>query len=203
MSRQNDHGPGAGTRWRRFGLIAVPAFLASGAILAATAQGSVAASFAVAGTNFKLHADRIEATGMSQYGTVDTDAGGKNHPVAVNAFKNADLYSLCQSMVIPTPFKDMTIKLKAGSATQPVKATNLVTNLDLLEGDVTFRGAQIGVDASQATKGPSQGKAGSFGLQADSLSINDANIQAWSTTAGTFVLKGLKMTAAFGKDECF
>jgi hypothetical protein len=204
VSRQTTAGRRSGTQWRRFGLVAIPAFLVSGAMLFATAQGALAASFAVAGTSFKLHADRLEGTSMSQFGTVDTGSGS-NHPVAVNTFKEAKLYNLCQSMVIPTPIKDMTIKLTAGSATEPVTATNLVTDLDLLQGDVTFNGPKIGIDAGKTTEGvdAAKGKAGSFALQADSVSIKDADIQAWATTAGTFVLKGLKLTAAFGKDECF
>jgi hypothetical protein len=198
VSRQTTAGRRSGTQWRRFGLVAIPAFLVSGAMLFATAQG------ALAGTSFKLHADRLEGTSMSQFGTVDTGSGS-NHPVAVNTFKEAKLYNLCQSMVIPTPIKDMTIKLTAGSATEPVTATNLVTDLDLLQGDVTFNGPKIGIDAGKTTEGvdAAKGKAGSFALQADSVSIKDADIQAWATTAGTFVLKGLKLTAAFGKDECF
>jgi hypothetical protein len=191
------------TQWKRFGLIAVPAFVISGAMLAATGTGAVAASFAVAGTNFKLHANKLHGEGFVQYGTVDKGIDGTSHPVAVNAFKTADLYSLCQSMVIPTPVKDITIRLTAGSDTEPVTATNLVTDLDLLQGDVTFNSPQIGIDASTATTGPVTGPKGGFGLTAESVDINNADIQAWATTAGTFKLKGLKMTAAFGKDECF
>lgn len=201
--RQQAPGSKAGTQWRRFGLVAVPAFLISGAMLFATSQGALAASFAVAGTSFKIHADRLEGTGFTQYGTVDSGVNGAKHPVAVNAFKSADLYSLCQSMVISTPVKKMTIRLTAGSATEPVKVTNMVTDLDLLKGDVTFNGPSIGIDSSTSTKGPVQGPKGSFGLEADSVTIQNPDIQAWATTAGTFVLKGLKMTAAFGKDECF
>ena len=172
-------------------------------MLAATAQGALAASFAVAGTSFKLHANKLDGQGMIQYGTVDTSLDGTNHAVAVNAFKTAKLYSLCQSMVIPTPFKDMTIRLTAGSDTDPVTATNLVTDLDVLNGDVVFNNPQIGIDASTSTKGPIQGKKGGFALEADSVQIQNADIQAWATTAGTFVLKGLKLSAAFGKNECF
>jgi hypothetical protein len=203
VARQTGTGRKAGTQWRRFGLVAVPAFLVSGALLAATAQGALAASFAVAGTNFKLHANKLDGQGMVQLGQLNTEINGTNHAVAVNAFKSAKLYSLCQSMVIPTPFKEMTIRLTAGSDTDPVTATNLVTGLDLLQGDVTFNGPQIGIDASTSTKGPIKGDKGAFALEADSVQINDVDIQAWSTTAGTFVLKGLKLTAAFGKNECF
>jgi Family of unknown function (DUF6230) len=203
VARQTESGRKAGTQWRRFGLVAVPAFLVSGAMVASVAQGALAASFAVAGTSFKLSASRLEAEGMVQYGTVDTGVDGTNHPVAVNGFKSAKLYNLCQTMVIPTPFKDMTVRLTAGSDTVPVTATNLVTDLDVLNGDVVFNGPNIGIDASTASKGPIKGKSGAFALEADSVEINNAEIQAWATTAGTFVLKGLKMSAAFGKDECF
>ena len=203
MTAKNAASRKSATQWRRFGLIAVPAFIISGAMLAATGTGAVAASFAVAGTNFKLHANKLEGTGFTQYGTVDKSVDGTSHAVAVNAFKDAKLYKLCQSMVIPTPVKDLTIKLTAGSDTDPVTATNLVTDLDLLQGDVTFNGPSIGIDSSTSAKGPIQGPKGAFGLEADSVLINDVDIQAWATTAGTFKLKGLKMTAAFGKDECF
>jgi hypothetical protein len=203
VARTQAGGRKAGTQWRRFGLVAAPAVLISGAMLAATAQGAVAASFAVAGTSFKLSAHKLVGTGMSQFGDVDTEANGTHHAVAVNTFKSAKLYSLCQSMVIPTPFKDMTIRLTAGSDTDPVTATNLVTDLDLLQGDVTFNGPSIGIDAAKADKGVEGGKSGAFALEADSVDINNADINAWATTAGTFVLHGLKLTAAFGKNECF
>ena len=195
--------PRAGTRWRRFAMVAVPAFGVSGVILGLTAQGALAASFAVAGTNFRISADRLEGTGMVQYGTVDVSGDGKKHAVAVNGFKNVDIYNLCQSMVVPSPFGDMTIRLTAGSADTPVKVTNMVTDLDLLQGDVTFRSPNIGVDASRSTKGPVQGERNAFALEADSVSIKDVKIQAWATTAGTFVLKNLRMTAGFGKEQCF
>jgi hypothetical protein len=195
--------PRAGTRWRRFAMVAVPAFGVSGVILGLTAQGALAASFAVAGTNFRISADRLEGTGMVQYGTVDVGGNGAKHAVAVNGFKSVNIYSLCQSMVVPSPFGDMTIKLTAGSKTDPVKVTNMVTDLDLLEGDVTFVGPNIGVDASQSTKGPVKGEKNAFALEADSVEIDNPHIQAWATTAGTFMLKGLRMTAGFGKDQCF
>jgi hypothetical protein len=193
----------AGTRWRRFAMVAVPAFGVSGVILGLTAQGALAASFAVAGTNFRISADRLEGTGMVQYGTVDAGSDGKKHPVAVNGFRNVDIYDLCQSMVVPSPFGDMTIRLTAGSGDTPVKVTNMVTDLDLLQGDVTFRGPNIGIDASRSTKGPVKGEKNAFALEADSVSIRDVRIQAWATTAGTFVLKDLTMTAGFGKKQCF
>lgn len=203
MAQQGTARPRAGTRWKRFAMVAVPAFGVSGAILGLTAQGALAASFAVAGTNFRIHADRLEGTGMVQYGAVDVGGDGKRHPVAVNGFRNVDIYNLCQSMVVPSPFGDMTIRLTAGSADDPVKVTNMVTDLDLLAGDVTFRGPNIGIDASRSTKGPVKGEKNAFALEADSVSIQDAKIQAWATTAGTFQLKNLRMTAGFGKDQCF
>src|SRR5689334_14393306 len=135
--------PKAGTRWKRFAMVAVPAFGVSGLILGLTAEGALAASFAVAGTNFRISADRLVGTGMVQYGTVDVGGNGAKHPVAVNGFKSVDIYSLCQSMVVPSPFGDMTIKLNAGSKTDPVKVTNMVTDLDLLEGNVTFNNPNI------------------------------------------------------------
>jgi hypothetical protein len=184
-------------------MVAVPAFGVSGVILGLTAQGALAASFAVAGTNFRISADRLVGTGMVQYGTVDVSGNGAKHAVAVNGFKSVDIYKLCQSMVVPSPFGDMTIKLNAGTDKEPVKVTNMVTDLDLLEGDVTFNGPNIGVDASQTTKGPVKGKQNAFALEADSVEIDKPHIQAWATTAGTFTLKGLRMTAGFGKDECF
>jgi hypothetical protein len=193
----------AGTNWRRFGLVAGPAFAVSCLVLGLTAEGALASSFAVAGTNFKISATKLEAEGLVQYGTVDAGADGAEHPVSVNAFKSAKIYSLCQSMVIPSPFGDMTMRLTAGSDTDPVTATNMVTDLDLLEGDVTFVKPNIGVDASRATKGPITGEKGAFALEADQAIIQNPKIQAWATTAGTFKLKNLRMTASFGKKACF
>jgi hypothetical protein len=191
------------TRWRRFAALLVPAVFAGGAMLAFTAQGVLAASFAVSGQNFKLSANKLEAEGFAQYGAIDTEVNGKHHPVAPVGIKSAKLSDLCQSVLIPTPFGAMTLRLTAGGDT-PITASNLVVDADQLGGNATFTDIQIGVDASKLDEAPGHtGPAGQFGQQAKKVSLDHLRMRAWAATAGTFNLNDLSMSATFGDNECY
>ncbi|MFD0902170.1 DUF6230 family protein [Actinomadura sediminis] len=185
-------------RWKRFAAVAAPAVIGAGAMVFMTAQGSVASSFAVSGGSFKVSADRLVGSGFVQYGGVDTDGKGGEHPVQVSAIKNAKITNMCQSVKVG-PF---TLRLTAGTDGTPVEATNLVLDVAQLEADATFSGIEIGRDASTLDKGPSgsTGAAGMFGQQADRIELRNVRQTAWATTAGTFKLSDLHMTLG---DECF
>ncbi|MEC4018426.1 DUF6230 family protein [Streptomyces sp. H27-D2] len=198
-----------GTRWKRFAVVMVPSVAATAVIGVALAQGALAASFSVSGQQFKVSADRLDGTGFLQYGAIDTQHGGKHIPVAVSAFKKAEIKNLCQSVVVPVPgFGDVSLKLSAGNKGTPVEAKNLFIDLDELNADATFRNINIGVAAGDSTKGPGIKKGdaadpGSFAQEADSATLKGVQQTAWATSAGTFKLSGLSMKVIKGKSECY
>ncbi|GAA0914959.1 DUF6230 family protein [Streptomyces thermoalcalitolerans] len=203
-----------GTRWKRFAVVMVPSVAATAAIGVALAQGALAASFSVSGQSFKVTAGKLVGTGFSQYGAIDSGKsldGSKDehHPVAVSAFKKATINNLCQSVVTPTPFGNVSLLLRAGGGSTPVEASNLYIDVADLSADATFNNIDIGVAAKDATKGPGMKGGGEqanpfgFAQQADSATLTDVKQTAWATTAGTFKLSGLKMSLAVGTKECY
>lgn len=209
-----------GTRWKRFAVVMVPSVAATAAIGVALAQGALAASFSVSGQSFKVTAGQLDGTGFSQYGALDegyTLKGEKTvHPVAVSAFKKAEITNMCQSVVTPgVPFLgSVSLKLTAGTGGKKVEAENLYIDVAQLDADATFKNIDIGVAAqdtakSKGGKGP-EIKAGDnvlpggFGQQAESADLTNVEQTAWATTAGTFKLSGLKMRLGTSSTmECF
>ncbi|GAA2436530.1 DUF6230 family protein [Streptomyces macrosporus] len=192
-------------RWRRFGAVVVPGFAVTGALAVALAQGALAASFAVSGQQFKVSADRLTGSGFAQYGSVDVNARDELLPVAVTGIREAELESLCQSVVTTLPILgDISLNLTAGKH-RPVEATDLFVDATQLSGDASFRNIEIGRDASTLDKGPdgAQGMQDAFSQQADTLEISNLKQVAWATNAGTFKLSGLSMKITKGKRECF
>ena len=58
----------------------------------------------------------------------------------------------------------------------------------------TFTNISIGLDAGTLTEDPgTTGAAGSFGEQADTVTIDNLNQDTWLTTAGTFTLPDLHL----------
>lgn len=195
--------PRGRTRWRRFLAFTVPALAAAGFVVFGMANGAIAASFAVSGQTFKVSADRLEGTGFVQYGGTVRDKSGATHPVAISGIASASLSNLCQSVKVPGA--PIVLTINAGGGGKPATASNLLLDLTELQGDATFTNIEIGRDASTLDKGPSTGVAGSFGQQSDKIVIDDLRQVAWSTTAGTFSLNGLRLKVNVGADakECF
>jgi hypothetical protein len=191
------------TRWRRFAAFTVPAVALAGFIVFGMASGAIAASFAVSGQQFKVAADRLEGDGFVQYGGVVKQKDGTTHPVAVSGIASAELTNLCQSVKVPG--MPIVLTINAGGNGKPATADNLMLDVTRLEGDATFTRIEIGRDASTLDKGKSTGAEGSFGQQADHVTITDLRQVAWSTTAGTFTLNGLRMSVDVGAaaKECF
>ncbi|MFI2431065.1 DUF6230 family protein [Streptomyces sp. NPDC018693] len=209
-----------GTRWKRFAVVMVPSVAATAAIGVALAQGALAASFSVSGQDFKVKAGKLVGTGFSQYGAIDTgkslEGETERHAVAVSAFNNAKITNMCQSVVTPTPFGKVTLKLTAGNKGTDVEASQLYIDVAQLDAeDAVFEGIDIGVAAGSINKGP-QPKAGEvqnkqahpygFAQQADRATLTNVEQTAWATTAGTFKLANLSMKLAWGdgpKYECY
>jgi hypothetical protein len=191
------------TRWRRFAALTLPALAAAGFIVFGMANGAIAASFAVSGQTFKVSADKLVGDGFVQYGGAVQDGNGNAHPVAVSGINKATLTNLCQSVKVPGA--PVVLTINAGGNGKPARASNLLLDLTELNGDATFTNIEIGRDAGTLNKGPAKGATGSFGQQADRVVINHLQQVAWSTTAGTFTLTGLRLKVNVGADakECF
>jgi hypothetical protein len=206
------------TRWRRFAAVMVPAVAAAGAIVFGMANGAIAASFSVSGSQFKVSADRLEGTGFVQYGGFASEKGArvvggfpdltdpKNHAVTVNGISSAKLFNLCQSVKVPQ--LPVSLVIRAGrDQNNPATATDLLIDAVSLKGDASFTNIQIGMDASDLSRaGPTaHGLQGQFGQQAEKVTITNLRQVAWSTTAGEFNLNGLDLSISTGASptECF
>jgi hypothetical protein len=193
------------TQWRRFAALMVPAAAVAGAVIFGMANGAIAASFAVSGQTFKVSADRLEGEGFVQYGGIAAESNGRPHPVAISGMESATLHDLCQSVKVPD--MPVVLTIRAGGGGNPATASNLLIDMDALEGDATFTNIEIGRDASTLNDGPSGavGQPGSFGQQADRIVIENLRQVARSTSAGTFTLNGLRLRVNVGADaqECF
>ncbi|MFC0533052.1 DUF6230 family protein [Phytohabitans kaempferiae] len=176
----------------------LPATALAGAVVFGMANGAIAASFSVSGQTFKVSASKLEGEGFSQYGGVARAKDGTEHPVAISGIARAKLYDLCQSVKVPN--LPIVLTINAGGGGNPATATDLLLDVEQLEGDATFTNIDIGIDASEVGGDP-----GTFGQRSDTVVINDLKQVAHSTSAGTFTLKGLKLKVNVGADakECF
>jgi hypothetical protein len=191
------------TSWKRFAAVIVPTTALAGVLAMMMQQGALAASFTVSGERFKLSATELDGRGFSQFSSEVADVNGKQHPVAVSAVKHATVTGLCQSVKTKLAGQSMTLTLRAGTPRQKVVATNLVVDAEQLDGNAVFTNVEIGNDASKVTKGgPAKGEAGMFGQQADRVVITNLRQTAWSASAGTFRLPGLKLRLTRNGPEC-
>ncbi|NJQ00768.1 DUF6230 family protein [Streptomyces zingiberis] len=204
-----------GTRWKRFAVVMVPSVAATAAVGVALAQGALAASFSVSGQSFKVSADKLEGEGFVQYGAIATgktlDGKDAAHPVAVSAFKHAELTNMCQSVVTPDipMVGSVSLQLKAGGNGTAVAADNLYVDIADLKANATFTDINIGVAAGSSTKGPGmkggkeQANPYGFAQEASKAVLTDVKQTAWATSAGTFKLSGLSMKLHKGVKECY
>lgn len=189
------------TRTGRVVLAAVPVAVAAGLLLGGVAQGAVPVSFAIAGGEFKIAADKLEGVGFSQYAGQATAADGTVHPAAIANIKDAKLYNLCQTVVQDTALGKVGLKITAGDGEEPAKATDLQIGMTDLSGTATFRDIRIGVDASKVNTAE-KGHQGDFAMDSDSIDIDGLQQVSWSTQAAVFQLTDLKLKLTDG-EECF
>ena len=178
-------------RWRRFAIVALPSVAIAGALVGLTAKGAIASSISVSGQEFLVTASQLNGTGFEQFGGQVNQSDGTPHPVIVSAIHQATLANLCQSVTVGP----VTMRLTAGGGNSPVSADNLIVDADGQTGSLaTFHNITIGQDAGTLTEDPgTAGPAGSFGQQADSVTIDNLVQHTWLTTAGTFTLPGLSI----------
>ncbi|MEU4240138.1 DUF6230 family protein [Actinoplanes sp. NPDC026619] len=199
-------GQGEGrTNWRRFAIAAVIPGAVAGALVAGVASGALAASFSVSGTQFKLSASKLEGTGFTQYSGALGKADGSVVPAAMSGIKSATITNLCQTVAVGP----IVLRIEAGKdAGKPVEASDLLIGMSELGGDATFTNIDIGQDASTLTKdgrpAAQHGAVGSFGQQADGVTIDNLKQVAYSTSASTFKLTGMSLKLYVGNgQECF
>ncbi|MFD0356042.1 DUF6230 family protein [Streptomyces sp. NPDC127110] len=190
--------------WRRSALVALPAAALVGVLGLVTAQGALAASFAVSGTSFQVSSSKLSSKGLASYVHTDRSVDGKGHPVALLGIGEATLSDICQSAEVDTPLGKVVFKLTAGGPAGNVTASNLVIDGEDLTGDATFGTAQIGRDASTLDQVDGvRGEAGKFGLQAGNIEVVGVKSHAWSATGGNFRLKGMKLDVSLDGGKCF
>lgn len=182
-------------RWKRFAFVMVPSAVVAAALIGLTAEGAVGANISVSGQEYTVTATQLSGTGFEQFGTTVTH-GNKQIPVAESAIKSATLDSLCQAVKIGS----VTLLLRAGrSSGHPVSASNLIVDASSLSGDASFKNIAIGQDAGTLNEDPgTTGTPGTFGEQADTITINHLVQNTWLTTAGTFTLPGLSLGITHG-----
>jgi hypothetical protein len=177
-------------RWRRFAIIAVPSVAIAGTLIGLTAEGAIASNISVSGQEYLVTASQLNGTGFEQFGGIVAQTNGTEHPVIISAIHQATLDNLCQSVTVGP----VTLRLTAGGSTG-VTADNLIVDSDGQTGTLaTFNNITIGQDAGTLTEDPgTTGPAGSFGQQADSVTIDNLVQHTWLTTAGTFTLPDLSI----------
>ncbi|MCP3015299.1 DUF6230 family protein [Nocardiopsis dassonvillei] len=198
--------PESHTSWKRFALFSIPAGAAVGGILVAMAQGALAASFTVSGQDFKISAEELDGEGFVQYGWLDQTVRGEAVPVAVAGIREAEIQGLCQSVLTEFPIVgQISLRLTAGDQGTPVVAENLVIDMSQMDGNASFEDIEIGRDAGTLDQGPqgSRGFDDLFGMQSDTIVIEDLEQTARAASAGTFRLSGLSLGISMGDDECF
>ena len=200
--------PAGHTRWMRLGLVLVPTLLVSAVLLATIGLGILPVSLAVSaqslvlsGQNLKISADRLQGTGFTQYVGVDR-ATNKAHPEALSGIESADLYNLCQSMVVKLPVVgETTLRIGAGGGGKPAHADHLVVHTDDLGGDAVFHNIVIGQDASTFKNG-SGALAGVFGQSADTVRIDHLRQSTREVKAATQELELRRQVCGGSTGHC-
>ncbi|WP_116246455.1 DUF6230 family protein [Nocardiopsis sp. FIRDI 009] len=195
--------PRGGTRWRRFAVIALPAFATSGLLTVLGYQGLLAAAFAVSGDTIKVSADVLDAQGFTQFGSFDQTVDGTSIPVAVTTMESMELHGLCQSTLLDTPLGPVTVRITAGHE-EPVTGSSVVFDAREFTADVEFTNVEIGRDASTLDRAVGgQGPPGGFGQQADTLRLVDLRSKLAAITAARLRLPDTHFAVGFDQPECF
>jgi hypothetical protein len=178
-------------KWRRFALILAPAAVVTATLVGLTANGAIAASMSVSGTEFLVTTSQLTGSGFEQFGGQVTGPAGTK-PVVVSAIHSATLSHLCQTVTVG----GVTLKLTAGGNGTPVSASNLIVDASGQTGSkAVFHNITIGQDAGSLGTDPgATGPSGGFGQEADSVVIDNLVQHTWLTTAGTFTLPDLSMS---------
>ena len=208
------------TRWRRFGLLLGPSVGVVVVLFYLIASGVIAVSFSMSGIPFTLNASNLSGSHFVQYATVDAVTSSTPDPESilpagsvagthvadtVTVLGGGTITNLDQTVCAPAgPFGNLLVEILAGrSAGSPVTFTGLVANAPLLTAtNATFTNINIGQDLQQAMinqglGNPGPTAIGQFSQSADSVSIDGIKQVALGTSAGSFTLPGLNLSAKF------
>lgn len=193
------------TSWGRSAVLFVPGMAAVVAILIGMANGAIAAQFGVANSNMKMgiaSLDAQQATGF--VGSSSRIRDGKEASLLLGV-AGGTAKDLCLSALVELPIiGPVTLNVNAGGGA-PAQIDSLTAHAkELLAPRGVLKTAQLGrdgstVDENNLIKGP----AGSWGLQAAGLQVEDAKLTAMNGAAAQLKLEGLAIRVLHGKHECF
>ncbi|MFE2472635.1 DUF6230 family protein [Streptomyces mirabilis] len=180
---------------------------ASVGLFVALAQGALAASFLISGQEFKVSAERIEGTGVIQYGAFDRQYDGKNIPVVVTGYKKLTTIGLCQSVVardIPL-VGTVTVKTTARRSTARDAYSDVVQTDD---ATVTIKNSRNGIAAGASRKEPGindgdNTSPASVAQDADSIVVTNSRAIVVATSATIITNEGSSLRIYKGIKECF
>lgn len=191
-------------RWKRFVLSLVPVAVTASALVGATAQGVIGATFVVSGSSFKLYTGELRGQGFTLAPNVVRDKKGRTIPVIATGIRRGTSTDLCQSVLMESPFGTVTLRITGGRDGNRVTLENMVIDVADWQSGATFLGMQLGRDASTLTEVPGgQGPPGGFGGQGRALTLRDVRLTGWAVTASTFSLPDFDIDVVRGDHECF
>jgi hypothetical protein len=174
-------------------------------LLLAMAQGAIAASFTIAGVAGKLSADRFVARGVAQYPAVERTEE-RSVPVFTSGFRQAQAANFCFSVpVIDLAGVGPVVLRITTPGAEGFQADNLLTTAEQIDGDLVQRNVELGRDAGELDRGPAdaKGQPGGFGLQSDTLEVDNIRIITRSVTAGTLRLDQVRIALRAQEQECY
>lgn len=191
-------------RWKRFALVFTPVVALTLLLVGATTEGAIGATFVVSSSTFKLFTGELRAQGFTLAGGVDHDIKGRAIPVLLTGIRRAEVFDLCQSVVLKTPLGAVTARITGGRGDAPVVAEDLVIDAAAARAAAAFKDIQLGRDAGtlDAPAG-ARGPAGTFGAQSRTVVLRNVRLTAWAVTAGTFILPDLALSLQTGDRPCF
>ena len=202
-ARQRKRLRAEGTDWRRFAVAApLGMLMAAGTLWATAASGAVPTTFAVSGNTFTVTAKYLEGQNAVQYASVVSGTKGEQHPVAVAVIESAQITGLCEFASTSTPLGPVSFVVRSDGK-EPVMAKGLVLDMSRVQGHLRFGQVRMGQDAATLDV-PSavRGRAGTYGQQAQTLSIEGMRLRTWSLTAGSLSLKSASMFITREENPC-
>lgn len=178
------------TNWARFGGVLAAASVMAFGLLSATAAGALPASIAVSGSLFKVSAEQVKQYGVSQHPGLSGQSD--RHEAIIATAERVSMTRMCQSMLVPTPLGDVTMRVTAGRH-RPVTATSMVVDAQQLSGDAKFTGLKVGDTSGGVT----------MRQTVQRLEMDRFRMTARTSSAGTFRMPGMKVSVEFGRHECF
>lgn len=148
-------------RWKRFALVFTPVVALTLLLVGATTEGAIGATFVVSSSTFKLFTGELRAQGFTLAGGVDHDIKGRAIPVLLTGIRRAEVFDLCQSVVLKTPLGAVTARITGGRGDAPVVAEDLVIDAAAARGRGGLQGHPTG--ARRRHTGRARGGKGSGG----------------------------------------